>query len=1126
MLPMLCMSQSELLRSFQNPPHASRPLVWWHWTASNVTREGITKDLEWMKRIGIGGFQAFDVSFGSGQSVGKKIKYMTPEWLELLKHTAAEADRLGLDMTIVTAAGWSETGGIWVKPHEAMKKLVWSQVQLEGGKKFTGPLPAPPFVNGPIRNLPKPGSMGGGSNKNPTYYKDQVLLAYPTPEFEKTLSTPLIRDHNAQQIKTDPLLDDDLASSISLETPTVNKNVYLQYEFPLPFTARSFSLAIGGVGLYPSKVMRPGFLQVSEDGKTYKTFHSIPGSQHDIRALNVRTFSFPEVTGKFFRVVFISGSPISTVGGPDDFGGFMEPAKAPTSFDILEAKFSSSTKVNRWEDKANFAPMFSFDHIKTPEANPGSIAPGNQVINITDKLKTDGSLDWDVPPGKWTILRMGFSLTGAQNGPAIPEASGFEVDKFNKEHLLSYMQQWSNPIAEALGPLYGKSLKYFLVDSYEADAQNWTDNIIEEFSKRRGYDPTRYLPALMGQVVESAEISDRFLWDYRLTLAELLVDNHYAAITEFAHKSGIKTYGEVAGISMPIIQDALRNKGAVDIPMGEFGMSQGLGSGEGKEWVSPADLDRQKSYAGANDRLNAHQADVREAASAAHIYGKKIVAAESWTGGGYEAPGDMKFIGDYWSTQGINQFIFHTSAHQPLDTKPGNTMVGTHFNRNITWAEKAKPFVDYISRNQFLLQEGRFVADIAFYLGQDIPAAVPYWEKLNYEIPEGYDHDFINTEILFRFQVENGDLVLPSGMRYKMLVLPEKNTMTLKVLEKMEQLVKEGATIIGPKPIMSPSLAGFPKEDELVKWKANELWGQADGRFIYKNNFGKGKIYWNTPLEGIFADMETDKDVAYTKPHINTRLVWIHRKTAEADIYFLLNMRNQEEDVDICFRVTGKAPERWNSDKGSAFPVAYKMEEKTTKVSLHLDPNESTFIVFEHKTEQKEKILQVERSTVIRKLDTEWKVEFPENTGAPKSISLPMLISLSEHAKDSVKFFSGTCTYSKSFSLSKSDLDKTSKYILDLGNVKDIAEVIINGKMVDTLWKKPYKTDITKHLLPGLNKIEIKITNQWDNRIYGDSKAPKNEKILQSGVGFGGPPKLKQSGLSGPVLLSKIKMDR
>jgi hypothetical protein len=267
--------------------------------------------------------------------------------------------------------------------------------------------------------------------------------------------------------------------------------------------------------------------------------------------------------------------------------------------------------------------------------------------------------------------------------------------------------------------------------------------------------------------------------------------------------------------------------------------------------------------------------------------------------------------------------------------------------------------------------------------------------------------------------------------------------------------------------------------------------------------------------------MNTDKDVAYTKPHINTRLTWIHRKTAVADIYFLLNMRNQEENIEVSFRVTGKAPECWQSDKGIAFPIAYKMEEKTTKVNLQLGPNESTFIVFENETTQKDKILPAERSAIIRKLDTEWKVEFPENTGAPKKLSLPALISLSEHANDSVKFFSGTCTYSKSFSLSKSDLDKTSKYILDLGNVKDIAEVIVNGQITDTLWKKPYKTDITKHLLPGLNKIEIKITNQWENRIFGDSKAPKNGKILQSGAGFGGPPKLKQSGLLGPVVLSR-----
>ncbi|RYU94439.1 glycosyl hydrolase [Emticicia agri] len=1110
----------DLRKGFVNPPHSAKPVVWWHWTGSNITREGITKDLEWMKRTGIGGFQAFDVSLGSGQTVEKKVKYMTPEWLELFRHTAAEADRLGLDMTVVTAAGWSETGGVWVKPQEAMKKVVWSELQVKGGTSFNAALPLPPTVNGPIRNLPKGGGFGGGTAKDKTLYADQFILAFKTPEAALVSAKPTITNHKGETIAPEALLDDDLTSKIKIETPKPDQPIYLQYEYAQPFTARSFSLALGSAGFFPSTSMRPGMLQVSDDGKNFKTFHIISGAQHDIRALPIRTFSFPEVTGKFFRVVFLSGPgvTVTTVGGPDDTGGFMGPATPPKSFDIAEVIFRSVARVNRWEDKANFAPMFAFDTFQTPETGASSAINPNEMIDLTSKLKIDGTLEWQVPAGNWTILRLGYSLTGAKNGPAIGDATGLEVDKLNKEHLLSYMSQWSNPLATALGNLYGKSLKYFLVDSYEADAQNWSENIVTEFKNRRGYDPIRYLPTLSGYIVDNAEVSDRFLWDYRLTIADLLVDNHYAALTEFAHKQGIKTYGEVGGISMPIIQDALRNKGAVDIPMGEFGMTQGLGSGAEKDWTSPADLENQKAYGGANDRLNAHQADVREVASAGHIYGKKVVAAESWTGGGYEAPADLKFIGDYWSTQGINQFIFHTSAHQPLDTKPGNTMVGTHFHRNITWAEQAKPFVDYITRNQYLLQEGRFVADIAYYLGEDIPAAVPYWEKLRYEIPNGYDYDFVNTEILNRFTVENGDLVLPSGMRYKVLVLPEKMTMTLPVLEKIEALVKEGATIVGPKPEKSPGLVGYPAVDNTIAMKANEIWGVADGKFIYQNRYGKGRVFWNAPLMGIFGQMGIKKDVEYTLPHTNTRINWIHRQTADADYYFLLNMRKQTEDISINFRITGKVPELWRADKGTTEPLAYTIDNGITTVKLHLNPQESVFVVFQQTTTQNQKAVVDKSVDIVNNLSANWTLNFPEKWGAPKQVVLPQLISWTDHVDAGVQSFSGTAKYTKTIEIKKPA--PNSSLILDLGTVKDIAVVSLNGIVLDTLWKAPYQIDITKAAKPGKNTLAISITNQWSNRIAADARLPKESKILASGGGgLGGTPKAKESGLIGPVVI-------
>lgn len=1104
-----------LKEGFLNPPHEAKPLVWWHWTGSNVTKEGITKDLEWMKRTGMGGFQAFDVAIGGGQTVDKKIKYRSPEWFELIRHTAAEADRLGIDMTLVTAAGWSETGGTWVKPKEAMKKLVWSQTKVIGGKFFKGILPQPPSINGAIRNLPKL-----RSEKDVTFYEDQRVLAYKTPQSELEMLVPKITNHKGEIIEAKALFDDDLTTEITVDVPKKGESVYFQFEYQKPFTARSFSFAMGGAGMFPSAIMRKGYVQASEDGKVYKTLFALPGAQHDVRALPVRTFSFPAVTARYFRLVFVEGSAITTVGGPDDFGGFGMPSSAPESFEITEAIFNSGARVNRWEDKANFAPMFAFESLKTAAVSESATIRTADVIDLTAKMKADGTLQWNVPAGNWTILRMGYSLTGAKNGPAIPEATGYEVDKLSKEHLQSYLSQWSDPISEAMGSLFGKSMKYFLVDSYEADAQNWTENMIPEFKTRRGYDPIPYLPVLAGRIVESAEVSDRFLWDFRLTIAEMLVDNHYAAITDFAHKQDVKTYGEVAGISMPVIQDALRNKNAVDIPMAEFGMGQGLGS-DGS-WTSPADLDTQKAYGGANDRLNAHQSDVREAASAAHIYGKKVVGAESWTGGGYEAPADLKFIGDYWCTQGINQIIFHTSAHQPLDTKPGNTMVGTHFHRNITWAEKAKPFVDYISRNQFMLQSGRFVADIAYYLGEDIPAVVPYWEKLSNEAPSGYDYDFVNTEILNRFEVQNGELVLPSGMRYKVLVLPEKTTMTLAVLNKIAELVKNGAVIVGPKPEKSPSLVGYPNVDNEVALKANEVWGGADGKFIYQNNFGQGKVFWNAPLLGIFGEMGLKKDIDYTMPHTNTKLSWMHRKTENEDYYFLLNMRNQTEDLEVQFRIEGKIPELWYADKGTIRPLAYKIRNGLTTVKLHLEPQESVFVVFQEPAIQNEVILSENKAVNLVNLDSSWEVSFPENSGAPKKVTLDKLVSWTEHTNDGVKYFSGTATYTKSFEVKKSWIKPDSGIWLDLGIVKDIAVVSVNGIEIETLWKAPYQVDISKFVKSGTNKLEIKVTNQWDNRIIGDEKLPKEKKIVQSTSGFGVSKELKASGLIGPVsLMSK-----
>ena len=325
-----------------------------------------------------------------------------------------------------------------------------------------------------------------------------------------------------------------------------------------------------------------------------------------------------------------------------------------------------------------------------------------EVIDLTSKMKPDGTLEWDAPAGTWTVLRLGYSLTGAKNRPATPAGSGFEADKLSREHMEAYYHGYFDPLRKALGPLFGKSLRYVMMDSWEAGTNNWTERMIEEFTKRRGYSPVPYLPALTGKVVDTAEVSDRFTWDFRRTLADMWADNHYGTMADLLRKDGIGIYGEAAGVSLEMPEDTLLNKSKLEIPAGEF-------------WVR--DLHPRLMYL----------QDVRGAASASHVYGKKLTATESFTGGGYESPFTLKKVGDYWFAQGTNRLVFHTSAHQPLDTKPGNTMVGTHVNRNITWAELAAPFMTYLARASYMLQQGLFVADFAYLLNEGAPSTPPIW---------------------------------------------------------------------------------------------------------------------------------------------------------------------------------------------------------------------------------------------------------------------------------------------------------------------------------------------------------------------------------------------------------------
>jgi hypothetical protein len=1071
-----------MAEEFRSPPVSAMPRTWWHWTKSNISKEGITKDLEWMKRAGIAGMQLSDVAAGGGQELDKKTLFGSPEWLDAVRFAAAEAERLHLEMTVFTSAGWSLTGGPWVKPEQAMKKLVWSETTVRGGSTFNGKLPQPPDNIGPIRNLSAGNATAHG------YYADCAVIAFPTPPDENMSSAGLPKVSSGTGVlDAGPLLDDDLNSGLTLRPEGKTGPVWIQFAYDRPFSAKAVTIA-GRKGIPVGRVL------VSEDGVKFRALAELPGKQ-GYRGGTVRTFAFPEASARYYRFEF-TGAPFK----PAEV--ISQVSTLPDSVYLLtELQLHAGARIHRWEDKAGFNFLFEYASTATPDVPRKDAIRASDIVNLTDKMGADGTLQWKAPEGNWTIMRFGYSLTGAKNRPAVPSGLGYETDKLSSRHVRAYMQAYTAPLMHTLGPLYGKSLQYMLLDSWEAGIQNWTDEMPSEFERRRGYKILPFLPALAGHVVNSAAESDRFLWDFRRTLVDMFAENHYGTVTAFLHQQGIKTYGEAGGVSLEAMEDALLNKKYVDIPMGEF-------------WVK--DLHPSSMY----------YQDVRGAASAAHIYGKNLVAAEAFTGGNYESPYTLKKISDYWFTQGVNRLVFHTSAHQPLDTRPGNTMVGTHMNRNITWAELAKPFTTYLSRIAYLLQKGQYVADIVYLLNEGAPSTMPFWGAgLQPAVPEGYAYDYINADALLNRMSVNaaGRVTLPDGMSYAMLVLPATQEMTVPVLRRIRALADSGATILGPRPLRAPGLSGYPLADEEIEQLANDVWGDLDGVSRTVRACGKGRVIWGMPPGPVLDSLHTAPDVMYSKT-LDTRLSWIHRRSEGEDIYFVVNECDTPRDLQIRFRVSGREAECWRPDDGRISPASYHMQDGYTTVPLHLEAREALFVVFNKKTVVSRRSLRQTMLQPLAELEGPWEVSFPAGSGAPGNARFEKLLSWTDHADEGIKYFSGTAVYHQQFEVKKDWAASGKQLLIDLGKVADIAAVYLNGVPLDTLWKPPYRANITGLLKTGVNHLEIRVTNEWTNRLAGDALVQPGKKVLASFPRpFGGTYKLQESGLLGPVRLMEVR---
>lgn len=1033
-----------LADGFRNPPASARPHTWWHWMDGNVTKEGITADLEAMKQVGIGGAQMFTVSQGIPPG---PVGYMSAKWREMTAYAVKEAGRLGIELCIHNCAGWSSSGGPWITPENAMQVLAWSEKRVKGPTRFseTLPQPAAPQVYAKV-----------------PYYRDITVFAFPTP-----------------------------------------------VEGDAPRDAHF----LGKTGV------------VREDG--------------------------------------------------------LEPDLAP---------------------------------------DPAGLAiPRVQLVDLTGKLDADGRLTWDVPDGDWTILRMGHVPTGKDNHPAPPEGDGLEVDKLSREALDAHWAGMMAKVIKDAGPLAGKVLNNSLIDSYEVGSQNWTPKFREEFLSRRGYDPMPYLPVIAGRTIDSKETSERFLWDFRRTIADLYADHYYGYFGELCRKAGMQFSTEPYGNGG---FDNIQVGGNADIPMGEF-------------WVGGGTLETTKL-----------------ASSVGHVYGKPVIGAESFTaddvrGRWLEEPYSAKALGDLVFANGINRYIFHRYAHQPwMNLVPGMTMGpwGTHLERTQTWWTEAATWLKYVARCQYLLQQGKFVADALYFYGEGAPADLPYRPGLKPSLPAGYDYDGCDANVVMnRLAVRDGKLILSDGMTYSVLVLPQSRFMTPAMAARIRDLVRAGATVVGPRPEKTPSLVGFPASDQEVSRVASEAWGEGEVRTVRR--FGKGQVL-NMPLESVFDSLKLPPDFEFKGLSGGSKLAYIHRKIGNADVYFVSNQQYRATEVDCTFRIAGKAPELWHPDTGAIEEApAYAGVKGRTAVTLRLDPAESVFVVFrkpagrEHlanfgpaRTAKSEPLIPgievkaaryeaedgrgVDVTTAVSELVRQgqyeipatnalfgdpvvnvvkrlridyllggkpvsktvaenetlilleipageaaafdivssagvtilipwkpgtyagttssgrrikvvvkepparlaiggpWLLTFQQGRGAPPSVRLPALISWPAHSNPGVRYFSGSAVYSRDFSVPRSMLGLDRRLILDLGVVKNFATVKLNGSDLGVLWKEPFSLDVSRAVRAGRNRLEVKVTNLWPNRLIGDEQLPPD--VEWQGVNLKGWPDWLTKGLARP----------
>ena len=1052
-------SNSNLSRGFLAPPDSIQSSVYWYWISDNISREGVIKDLQSMKKAGIN--RAFIGNIGLGDVPYGKVKMLSEAWWDILHAALKTATELNIEIGIFNSPGWSQSGGPWIKPEEAMRYLTASELRVKGPLKLS-------------KKLDKPIAI----------FQDVKVIAYPAPKDDqrilnfqnaKITSTPAVANLST-------ITDGDKKTGITFPA---GDEFILNFESKEPFTARSLSVC----SIEQPMLVMAKFEVKGADG-TFRTLSEFQMNRSN-PALNVGfdpyapiVVSIPAIKATNFRLTIKNIKPTNG---------------------LAEVTISSAPRVERFSEKtlAKMHPTplpywHDYQWAPQPESDDNSaVIDGSKVLDLTKLVAADGTINWEVPKGEWVILRTGMTPTGTVNSPASPEATGYEADKMSKKHIEKHFYSHMGEILKRIPEADRKCFKVVVQDSYETGGQNFTDGFLDEFKLKYGYNPIPYLPVYQGMVVNSELASDRFLWDMRRMVADKVAYDYVGGLREISHKFGLHTWLECYG-HWGFPGEFLMYGGQSDEIGGEFWSEGELGDIENRAATSCGHI---------------------------YGKTKISAESNTCGGGAFSRyPGTIKQRGDRFFAEGINNTLLHVYISQPYeDRNPGvNAWFGNEFNRKNTWFSQIDVYIQYLKRTNFMLQQGLNIADVAYFIGEDAPKMTGIAEP---GLPVGYQFDYMNAEVIEKYMtVKDGLITLPHGTQYRILVLPKLETMRPEVLAKIKQLVNDGAVVLGPAPKRSPSLQNQPAADQQLQQMASELWGDVDSKTIKSRKVGKGMVLNGMDMQEAFAligctpdcILPEDRSIHYGHRSLKEGdIYFITNQTAETKLV-TPEFRVKGKQPELWEATTGRIRNLKAFDQkenSTVVPLKLAPYESVFVVFRQPAGKSSVTAVKANYPDPKE----------LAELKGPWTVNFSSvQRGPEQPVVFEALTDWTLSQDDRIKYYSGTAFYTCKFKLDKLPSDE--QVIVDMGVFTAMAKVTVNGSYVGGLWTAPFQLNIGQFVKEGENELKIEIVNTWVNRLIGDSKLPVEQRLTWCPVNiYKADSPLQPSGLLGPVKILSVR---